>query len=212
MLVALAVQACDSGTTEAPPTPPDPIFVVTLGASTLVVPAGGTTRTPIVTTGTLGLATEITFTVTGAPPGLAAGVSRTSVADSSTLIVAAAGLLPPGTYPIVVNVTLSSIFSQHLPVTVVVTGAAGIAPAINLVASGAHTCALAMNGAAYCWGYNGNGQLGNNDTSLVNPSRSRWLAVSNSRASPSPRSKMSPAGSASVVRLTAGEERRRPAR
>ena len=96
------------------------------------------------------------------------GVSRTSLADSSTLIVAAAGLLAPGTYPIVVNVTAGSL-SQHLTVAVVVTGAPGIAPAINLVASGAHTCALAMNGAAYCWGYNGSGQLGNNDTSLVNP-------------------------------------------
>ena len=42
-------------------------------------------------------------------------------------------------------------------------------PKIVSVAAGAHTCAISDVGAAYCWGYNGSGQLGNGETSIVNP-------------------------------------------
>ncbi len=33
----------------------------------------------------------------------------------------------------------------------------------SLYAGGFHTCALLNSGAVKCWGYNGNGQLGDND-------------------------------------------------
>ncbi len=41
----------------------------------------------------------------------------------------------------------------------------GGSPALKFVATGAyHTCAIGVNDQAYCWGSNGNGQLGNNST------------------------------------------------
>jgi alpha-tubulin suppressor-like RCC1 family protein len=39
---------------------------------------------------------------------------------------------------------------------------------VKLVVAGAHTCALTNAGQAYCWGFNSRGQLGNNDTGVVN--------------------------------------------
>jgi len=44
-----------------------------------------------------------------------------------------------------------------------------VPPTVTLVAAGEHTCALTTAGLAYCWGYNGNGELGNNVTSINNP-------------------------------------------
>ncbi|OYW85051.1 hypothetical protein B7Z17_03020, partial [Candidatus Saccharibacteria bacterium 32-49-10] len=43
----------------------------------------------------------------------------------------------------------------------------------QVFATGAHACAIASDNKAYCWGYNGNGQLGDNSTT----SRSTPVAV-----------------------------------
>src|SRR5215211_7178608 len=42
------------------------------------------------------------------------------------------------------------------------------APVITLESTGDQSCAVATTGAAYCWGYNAHGQLGNGARSLVN--------------------------------------------
>ncbi|MEP6494736.1 MAG: hypothetical protein ABJF01_18770 [bacterium] len=169
ILTAAAAQACDNAATEAAPRPTSvPAFSLTLGASALSVAPGGTTSTSIKATRTDGLASTITYAVTGAPPGLAASIVA-GASDIATLTVAASGTLAVGTYSIAVNGSAPGALAQQATVAVTVTLPTGASPSIALVVAGNHTCALTTAGAAYCWGYNGNGQLGNNDTSYVNP-------------------------------------------
>ncbi len=61
--------------------------------------------------------------------------------------------------------------SSSSPVQVTGTGGAGNLSGIAGVAAGRdHTCAVASNGSAYCWGANGPGQLGDGTTtSRQNP-------------------------------------------
>jgi alpha-tubulin suppressor-like RCC1 family protein len=80
------------------------------------------------------------------------------------LIITVTGRPEPGTYPIIVNAVAGGALSQQTTVQVIVSGTAGEVPYIVSVVAGSHTCALTNEGAAYCWGYNGHGELGNNDT------------------------------------------------
>jgi alpha-tubulin suppressor-like RCC1 family protein len=47
------------------------------------------------------------------------------------------------------------------PVPVAVTLPAGVSGFVKVTAGGSHSCALAATGAAYCWGEDGQGQIGN---------------------------------------------------
>jgi alpha-tubulin suppressor-like RCC1 family protein len=49
-------------------------------------------------------------------------------------------------------------------VAIGIPSAAAAEPAVQVVAGGYHTCAILVNGKVKCWGYNGYGQLGLNNT------------------------------------------------
>ncbi len=58
----------------------------------------------------------------------------------------------------------SSTASSSVPVAVTTTGVLSAATLTQVTPGASFTCALGSAGAAYCWGLNGNGQLGNNST------------------------------------------------
>jgi hypothetical protein len=51
-----------------------------------------------------------------------------------------------------------------VPVAVVASGALAGKTLVQIATGSGSTCAVASTGAAYCWGQNGNGELGNNST------------------------------------------------
>lgn len=143
-------------------------FSVTVATATLTVAPGGAATTSITATRTGGLTARITYAVTGAPAGLTASVSAPDEADRATLTISAAGTLAAGTYPIVLTASALGAAMQQTSIAVTVSAVTDGTPAIAQLAVGAHSCAITSAGAAYCWGYNANGQLGNGETSLVN--------------------------------------------
>ena len=58
----------------------------------------------------------------------------------------------------------NSVTQSLVPVAVTTSGVLSGKTLTQITAGNAHTCALDSSGAAYCWGANGNGQLGNNTT------------------------------------------------
>ncbi|MEO5798071.1 MAG: hypothetical protein ABIZ70_10510 [Gemmatimonadales bacterium] len=169
LALVLTLAGCDATLTTGGA---NPEFSFQLGTSTTAVNQGGAISTSIVATRLGGLTAGISYAITGAPNGLAATVVTTGVADSLTLTLAASATVTPGDYPLVVRATAGAIVhvkTIHVTVTQTVGPPDPEAPPIVFLSVGAHSCALDAAGNAYCWGYNTNGQLGNNARSLLNP-------------------------------------------
>jgi alpha-tubulin suppressor-like RCC1 family protein len=63
----------------------------------------------------------------------------------------------------------NSTTDSNVPVQVVGVGGSGLLSGIASIAAGLdHTCAVSTTGAVYCWGYNVDGELGNNSTTESN--------------------------------------------
>ena len=167
LVFGLTVQACGSDATGVDGNPPGPAFVLTVGTSNIAVTPGATASTFIKVTRSGGLTSGIIYSVSGAPNGLAVTVVGSSVADSFTVVVDAAATLAAGAYPIVVDAAAAGASPQREALSVAVSAPAD-RPPLDLVVAGEHTCALTTTGAAYCWGFNGHGELGNGAVGIVN--------------------------------------------
>jgi alpha-tubulin suppressor-like RCC1 family protein len=161
-------QACSSHGDSTDPAL-GPGFSVTIAPAALTVAPGGSVTASITATRTGGLVAPITYTVVAAPAGLTVSVSTPDESDRATLTVAASATIAAGTYNVGVNGVAfgDPMRPQATTIAVTVSPLADGAPAIASLAVGAHSCAVTTAGAAYCWGYNASGQLGNGDTSLV---------------------------------------------
>ncbi len=142
ILAALTVQSCDADSSGQAPAPG---FALSLGAATLSLAPGGTATTSIAATRSGRLTSAISYTVTGAPGGLAFSVADAGVPDSSTLIVSASPTLVTAIYPITVNAAAEGALTQHVTVSVNVSIAPVAGPAIYLVVAGVRGARSGLN-------------------------------------------------------------------
>src|SRR5437660_302565 len=129
-------------------------------ALTIVKGENGSTTVALTRTNFTG---AVTLGLTGAPTGVTGAFTpAVPTGTSANLTVNVSYLATPGDYNLTVTGTGSAgNRSTRLTLTV---SASGISDIATLDAGDYHSCALRASGVAYCWGDNGNGQLGDGTT------------------------------------------------
>jgi alpha-tubulin suppressor-like RCC1 family protein len=140
------------------------------GRATVIVASGGALATITVTPNLVTLAVNGTlqFTAVGKDAaGNIVAISPTWSADSGAGTISSSGLFTAGTVPGVFQWAVSAFKDGeawgYATVTVTSAASAGLLFAA-VTAGGQHTCGVATTGAAYCWGDNTHGALGNGTT------------------------------------------------
>ena len=143
--------------------------VASVTAPPVLSPSVSATATPT-RSGLVSLTATVTSTATATPTP--AGSATTTPTETSTLSATVTSTVtmtptPAGSATRAVTSTrLSDVAPRGL--VRVRTDAGQGSQFTSLVAGGYHTCGLVSGGTAYCWGWNGSGQLG--DGTSVNPS------------------------------------------
>src|SRR5207249_4654987 len=145
-----------------PVSAPAPDYALSLAPAALTIVQGETGSATVTITRT-NFTGAVTLSLTGAPTGVTGAFTPAApTGTSATLTVSVSYLATPGVYNLTVNGT-ASVGNRSTPLTVT-ESASGISDIATVDAGASHSCALRASGQAYCWGYNGNGRLGDGTT------------------------------------------------
>jgi alpha-tubulin suppressor-like RCC1 family protein len=162
LFVAATLPACYDADTAYPSAPNDQgSFSVAVVEDSLTVRVGESVSTSVVLQRTGRFADSIALSVVSRADGLNLSIAGTASSDSATLTLFATATLAPGPYVVVVQARARGVgLREHLVVLTVLDSAA-LEPVADRLFVGDHPCLLTTRGAAYCWGVNRAGEVGN---------------------------------------------------
>src|SRR2546426_491284 len=147
----------------APPgSEPTPDYTLSLSPAALMIVQGATGNTTVTITRT-NFTGAVTLSLGNAPAGVTGSFDPAApTGTSSTLTVSVGAAVAPGVYNLTVGGT-GTAGDRSTPLTLTVS--APVFAVVAPVSAGiAHTCGVTSSGAAYCWGNNTYGGLGNGTT------------------------------------------------
>ncbi len=142
-------------------------FSLAVSTDTLDVQIGASARATLRTIRTGGFVDSISLSVADRPNGLLIEVERAAAPDSATLTFTPDSTIDAGVYVVVVQARSARIGLRERRIAVRVLAPAPRPPIADRAFSGNHNCVLTTLGAAYCWGSNAAGQLGNGRTNFA---------------------------------------------